>query len=88
MEEVLTCLQTAAGTDSALHTQLWIDPTEELLEYSHSGMAADVTFSVKELKVGLPSPRKKSSEILKTVLFTQFFCRKGLIFVHVGPFRD
>ncbi|CAM6093463.1 unnamed protein product [Calypogeia fissa] len=41
---------TSDATDTALHTQLWIDPTEELVEYSHSGVAADVTFSVKELK--------------------------------------
>jgi cell cycle checkpoint control protein RAD9A len=37
-------------SDGALHTKLWIDPAEELVEYSHTGAAVDVTFSVKELK--------------------------------------
>jgi hypothetical protein len=37
-------------SDGALHTKLWIDPGEELVEYSHTGAAVDVTFSVKELK--------------------------------------
>lgn len=41
----------AEATDGALHTQLWIDPAEELQEYFHQGEAVDVTFSVKELKV-------------------------------------
>ncbi|KAM0925096.1 hypothetical protein ACQ4PT_004421 [Festuca glaucescens] len=36
--------------DSRLHTQLWIDPAEEFLEYVHAGDAVDVTFGVKELK--------------------------------------
>lgn len=35
----------------ALHTQLWIDPAEELQSYSHVGAAVDVTFSLKDLKV-------------------------------------
>ncbi|KAL3690395.1 hypothetical protein R1sor_016704 [Riccia sorocarpa] len=38
------------GTEDTLHTQLWIDPAEELREYSHFGDAVDVTFSMKELK--------------------------------------
>ncbi|KAG8063396.1 hypothetical protein GUJ93_ZPchr0003g17462 [Zizania palustris] len=37
--------------DTRLHTQLWIDPAEEFVEYVHSGDPVDVTFGVKELKV-------------------------------------
>lgn len=37
--------------DSSLHTQLWIDPTEEFVQYNHTGDPVDVTFGVKELKV-------------------------------------
>eukprot|EP00249_Psilotum_nudum_P009684 c22093_g1_i1 orf=64-1500(+) len=44
---------TKENTDGALHTQLWIDPTEELQEYVHCGTAVDVTFSLKELKAFL-----------------------------------
>lgn len=40
-----------ADNDSLLHTQLWIDPKEEFLQYDHTGDPVDVTFSVKELKV-------------------------------------
>ncbi|XP_027351592.1 uncharacterized protein LOC113862675 isoform X1 [Abrus precatorius] len=36
--------------DTLLHTQLWIDPKEEFLQYHHTGEPIDVTFSVKELK--------------------------------------
>ncbi|KAL5210693.1 hypothetical protein ABZP36_006316 [Zizania latifolia] len=39
--------------DTRLHTQLWIDPVEEFLEYVHSGDPVDVTFGVKELKAFL-----------------------------------
>lgn len=39
------------NTDTALHTQLWVDPAEEFLQYTHSGEPVDVTFCVKELKV-------------------------------------
>ncbi|MQL97969.1 hypothetical protein Taro_030675, partial [Colocasia esculenta] len=39
------------NSDTALHTQLWIDPAEEFLQYTHSGEPVDVTFGVKELKV-------------------------------------
>uniref|UniRef100_R7W1D5 Uncharacterized protein n=1 Tax=Aegilops tauschii TaxID=37682 RepID=R7W1D5_AEGTA len=39
--------------DSRLHTQLWIDPAEEFLEYEHAGDPVDVTFGVKELKAFL-----------------------------------
>lgn len=37
--------------DSSLHTQLWIDPSEEFVHYTHSRDPVDVTFGVKELKV-------------------------------------
>lgn len=37
--------------DSSLHTQLWIDPSEEFVQYTHTGDPVDVTFGVKELKV-------------------------------------
>ncbi|XP_056168046.1 uncharacterized protein LOC115694557 isoform X6 [Syzygium oleosum] len=36
--------------DSLLHTQLWIDPAEEFVQYAHSSNPVDVTFAVKELK--------------------------------------
>ncbi|KAF8007294.1 hypothetical protein BT93_K1328 [Corymbia citriodora subsp. variegata] len=39
--------------DSLLHTQLWIDPAEEFVEYAHNGNPVDVTFAVKELKAFL-----------------------------------
>ncbi|XP_040377536.1 cell cycle checkpoint control protein RAD9A isoform X2 [Oryza brachyantha] len=39
--------------DTRLHTQLWIDPAEEFVEYVHSGDPVDVTFGVKELKAFL-----------------------------------
>ncbi|CAA6663435.1 unnamed protein product [Spirodela intermedia] len=41
------------NTDTALHTQLWVDPAEEFLQYTHSGEPVDVTFCVKELKAFL-----------------------------------
>ncbi|KAH0462030.1 hypothetical protein IEQ34_009605 [Dendrobium chrysotoxum] len=41
------------NSDSTLHTQLWIDPVEEFLQYRHVGDPADVTFSLKELKAFL-----------------------------------
>ncbi|XXG80624.1 hypothetical protein AAC387_Pa09g1446 [Persea americana] len=44
---------TKDNSDAALHTQLWIDPSEEFLQYTHCGDAVDVTFSVKELKAFL-----------------------------------
>lgn len=40
-----------SDNDSTLHTQLWIDPAEEFVQYTHSGDPVDVTFGVKELKV-------------------------------------
>ncbi|KAL8222869.1 hypothetical protein R6Q57_020268 [Mikania cordata] len=39
--------------DSSLHTQLWIDPSEEFVQYRHIGDPVDVTFGVKELKAFL-----------------------------------
>ncbi|KAL6894003.1 hypothetical protein ACP4OV_008101 [Aristida adscensionis] len=39
--------------DTRLHTQLWIDPAEEFVEYVHTGDPVDVTFGVKELKAFL-----------------------------------
>ncbi|KAL4202813.1 hypothetical protein AMTRI_Chr02g223050 [Amborella trichopoda] len=39
--------------DAALHTQLWINPAEEFLLYTHTGDPVDVTFSMKELKAFL-----------------------------------
>ncbi|CAL4914350.1 unnamed protein product [Urochloa decumbens] len=39
--------------DTRLHTQLWIDPSEEFVEYVHAGDPVDVTFGVKELKAFL-----------------------------------
>ncbi|KAF9605722.1 hypothetical protein IFM89_018118 [Coptis chinensis] len=44
---------TKDASDTALHTQLWIDPTEEFLQYTHTGDPVDVTFAVKELKAFL-----------------------------------
>lgn len=46
----MACSGSADVTDGALHTQLWIDPSEELSAYTHKGPPVDVTFSVKELK--------------------------------------
>ncbi|XP_010259632.1 PREDICTED: cell cycle checkpoint control protein RAD9A isoform X2 [Nelumbo nucifera] len=44
---------TKDDNDTALHTQLWIDPSEEFLQYVHTGDPVDVTFGVKELKAFL-----------------------------------
>ncbi|KAJ4793431.1 Cell cycle checkpoint control protein RAD9A [Rhynchospora pubera] len=41
------------NNDAKLHTQLWIDPVEEFLQYSHRGNPVDVTFGVKEIKAFL-----------------------------------
>lgn len=41
----------ADDCDTRLHTQLWIDPAEEFVEFVHAGDPVDVTFGVKELKV-------------------------------------
>lgn len=37
--------------DTSLHTQLWIDPVEEFVQYTHTRDPVDITFGVKELKV-------------------------------------
>ncbi|XP_031498335.1 uncharacterized protein LOC116262935 isoform X2 [Nymphaea colorata] len=44
---------TKENNDASLHTQLWIDPAEEFLQYTHRGDPVDVTFSMKELKAFL-----------------------------------
>ncbi|XP_072982786.1 uncharacterized protein [Typha latifolia] len=44
---------TKDDSDTTLHTQLWIDPTEEFVQYNHVGDPVDVTFGVKELKAFL-----------------------------------
>ncbi|CAN6468352.1 unnamed protein product [Victoria cruziana] len=44
---------TKENGDASLHTQLWIDPAEEFLQYTHRGDPVDVTFSMKELKAFL-----------------------------------
>ncbi|OVA14864.1 Rad9/Ddc1 [Macleaya cordata] len=36
---------TKDDSDTALHTQLWIDPAEEFLQYTHTGDPVDVTFA-------------------------------------------
>ncbi|KAI3854891.1 hypothetical protein MKW92_008230 [Papaver armeniacum] len=41
---------TKDDSDTALHTQLWKDPSKEFLQYTHAGDPVDVTFAVKELK--------------------------------------
>ncbi|CAK9168340.1 unnamed protein product [Ilex paraguariensis] len=51
--ELRSYIDPTKDNDSSLHTQLWIDPTEEFVQYSHSGDPVDVTFGVKELKAFL-----------------------------------
>ncbi|XP_028770830.1 cell cycle checkpoint control protein RAD9A [Neltuma alba] len=51
--ELRSYLDPTKDNDSLLHTQLWIDPKEEFLQYIHNGDPVDVTFSVKELKAFL-----------------------------------
>ncbi|XP_031103626.1 cell cycle checkpoint control protein RAD9A [Ipomoea triloba] len=48
--ELRSYIDPTKENDSSLHTQLWIDPTEEFLQYSHAGNPVDVTFGVKDLK--------------------------------------
>ncbi|KAK4796813.1 hypothetical protein SAY86_029139 [Trapa natans] len=48
--ELRSYLDPMKENDSSLHTQLWIDPVEEFVQYTHSGDPVDVTFGVKELK--------------------------------------
>ncbi|KAK8468698.1 hypothetical protein PHAVU_006G090000 [Phaseolus vulgaris] len=49
--ELRSYMDPTKDSDTLLHTQLWIDPKEEFLQYVHTGDPIDVTFSVKELKV-------------------------------------
>ncbi|XP_022719427.1 cell cycle checkpoint control protein RAD9A [Durio zibethinus] len=51
--ELRSYIDPTKDNDSSLHTQLWIDPMEEFVQYSHTGDPVDVTFSVKELKAFL-----------------------------------
>lgn len=51
--ELRSYIDPTKDNDSLLHTQLWIDPKEEFLQYDHTGDPVDVTFSVKELKAFL-----------------------------------
>ncbi|XP_044481700.1 cell cycle checkpoint control protein RAD9A isoform X2 [Mangifera indica] len=51
--ELRSYIDPTKENDSTLHTQLWIDPTEEFVLYTHSGDPVDVTFGVKELKAFL-----------------------------------
>ncbi|KAJ9681869.1 hypothetical protein PVL29_017979 [Vitis rotundifolia] len=51
--ELRSYIDPTKDNDSSLHTQLWIDPMEEFVQYAHSGDPVDVTFGVKELKAFL-----------------------------------
>ncbi|CAJ1960813.1 unnamed protein product [Sphenostylis stenocarpa] len=51
--ELRSYMDPTKDNDTLLHTQLWIDPKEEFLQYVHTGDPMDVTFSVKELKAFL-----------------------------------
>ncbi|GAB2277457.1 hypothetical protein Dimus_012163 [Dionaea muscipula] len=48
--ELRSYIDPAKENDSSLYTQLWIDPREEFVQYSHTGNPVDVTFGMKELK--------------------------------------
>ncbi|CAN0914167.1 Cell cycle checkpoint control protein RAD9A [Linum grandiflorum] len=48
--ELRSYIDPTKDNDSTLHTQLWIDPTEEFVHYNHVGDPVDITFGVKELK--------------------------------------
>ncbi|KAF7144350.1 hypothetical protein RHSIM_Rhsim05G0139400 [Rhododendron simsii] len=48
--ELRSYIDPTKENESSLHTQLWIDPTEEFVHYTHTGDPVDVTFGVKELK--------------------------------------
>ncbi|XAR52630.1 Exodeoxyribonuclease III [Bertholletia excelsa] len=50
--ELRSYIDPTKENDSSLHTQLWIDPTEEFVQYTHKGNPVDITFGVKELKLG------------------------------------
>ncbi|XP_009608080.1 uncharacterized protein [Nicotiana tomentosiformis] len=51
--ELRSYIDPTKDNDSSLHTQLWIDPTEEFVQYNHIGNPVDVTFGVKESKAFL-----------------------------------
>ncbi|XP_062084813.1 uncharacterized protein LOC133790969 [Humulus lupulus] len=51
--ELRSYMDPTKENDSSLHTQLWIDPMEEFVHYTHTGDPVDVTFGVKELKAFL-----------------------------------
>ncbi|KAL3814673.1 hypothetical protein ACJIZ3_015941 [Penstemon smallii] len=51
--ELRSYIDPTKENDSSLHTQLWIDPTEEFVHYTHTGDPVDITFGVKELKAFL-----------------------------------
>ncbi|XP_021742558.1 cell cycle checkpoint control protein RAD9A-like [Chenopodium quinoa] len=51
--ELRSYIDPTNDSGSSLHTQLWIDPVEEFLQYAHTGNPVDVTFGVKELKAFL-----------------------------------
>ncbi|KAL8130480.1 hypothetical protein V2J09_019635 [Rumex salicifolius] len=51
--ELRSYMDPTKDNDSSLHTQLWIDPVEEFVQYTHSGDPVDVTFGLKELKAFL-----------------------------------
>ncbi|PSS26519.1 Cell cycle checkpoint control protein like [Actinidia chinensis var. chinensis] len=51
--ELRSYIDPTKENDSSLHTQLWIDPAEEFVQYAHVGDPVDVTFGVKELKAFL-----------------------------------
>ncbi|KMT14215.1 hypothetical protein BVRB_4g075770 [Beta vulgaris subsp. vulgaris] len=51
--ELRSYIDPTNDSGSSLHTQLWIDPVEEFLQYAHAGNPVDVTFGVKELKAFL-----------------------------------
>ncbi|XP_055808684.1 uncharacterized protein LOC129877221 isoform X3 [Solanum dulcamara] len=51
--ELRSYIDPTKENDSSLHTQLWIDPTEEFVQYNHIGNPVDVTFGVKESKAFL-----------------------------------
>ncbi|CAL1393418.1 unnamed protein product [Linum trigynum] len=48
--ELRSYIDPTKDNDSSLHTQLWIDPTEEFVHYNHVGDPVDITFGVKEWK--------------------------------------
>ncbi|CAN4099604.1 unnamed protein product [Withania somnifera] len=51
--ELRSYIDPTKENDSSLQTQLWIDPTEEFVQYNHIGNSVDVTFGVKESKAFL-----------------------------------